>query len=107
MKKSPKMKINWIQNFNITGNRAGFYATCELFNMETSQKATVVLGAPVSAGYTNYFDVENLNQELRKVADTALYEFLSSEHFASGVYYFEWMENNTFKLIEEKPKWAI
>src|SRR3989344_7318120 len=94
-------KINWIEKFQPVAHRAGFYARCDIQNLETGQQVEVFLAAPQEVAHTEYFTPENMNAGLRELADQAMYEFLYTEDFSKKtVLYFEWLADNKFHLLE-------
>jgi hypothetical protein len=102
-----KLKINAIQKFTTVANRAGYYARCEVQDMNDGTVALVFLATPHEAAFSDYFTPENMDSELWKLADRAMYEFLSTEDFSKNkVFYFEWMADNKFYKLSDKPTWV-
>lgn len=107
MESNNKFKINFIQDFRISAERAGYYAQCIVRNMENNRDAMVLFAAPIESVLSNEDSLKNIESYLRELGSDAMYEFLSTEDFSNNkIFYFEWMVDNKFHKLDTKPEWV-
>ena len=101
-----RLKINAIQKFTQKAERAGYYAVCEVVNLENGLTAVVYLAAPIESSLPGYFNPKNAAAEIWNMSEKALYKFLSTEDFSKNKeFYFEWAADNQFHKLDQKPGW--